>query len=48
MIPLEINAVNLFNVYIPPDADKKIATDQIEDFNDACLIKHPDSAIIIV
>ena len=47
-LPREINVLNLFNVYIPPDADKKKASDLIEDFVDDCLIKHPDSAVIIV
>ena len=47
-LPREINVINLFNVYIPPDADKTLASELIEDFVDDCLIKHPDSATIIV
>ena len=47
-LPREINVINLFNVYIPPDADRKLASDLIEDFVDDCLIKHPDSALTIV
>ena len=35
-------------MYIPPDADKKAATNKIDSFIDTCVANQPDSAIIIV
>ena len=46
-LPRELNVIHLFAVYIPPDADKKAATNKIDSFIDTCVANQPDSAIII-
>ena len=44
----EINVINLFAVYIPPNANKELATTLVEGFITTCSIQHPDSAAITV
>ena len=47
-LPREINVVNLFAVYNPPDADTTATIDEVENFVELCNINLPHSAIIIV
>ena len=43
-----MRVLNLFAVYIPPDANTESATTMLKDFVESAILKQPDSAAIMV